>query len=124
ESLPLPGLFPCGDFGDRSLHVLDELIGVPARLGEEPLQLLAARGPELRPVRDRLLQRREELVDRALHAVELAAEEDERVPDLLQPHPLVHQRLDHVDAADRAGRIEALRAAVLALLADAAAARE
>src|SRR5438874_2060679 len=72
----------------------------------------------------RLLQRREKLVERSLHAVELPAEEDERVPDVLERHPLVHQRLDDVDAPDRARRIETLRAAMLSLLADAPAARE
>src|SRR5207248_11409804 len=120
----LPGVFPCGDFGDRALHVLDELIGVPPALGEQPVQLLAPRRAQLALVRDRLLQRREELVERSLHAVELPAEEDERVADVLEGHPLVHQRLDDVDAADRARRIEALRAAVLSLLAHPPAAGE
>src|SRR5438309_2069227 len=120
----LPGLFPCGDFGDRALHVLDELVRVLAALGEETVQLPAPRRAQLALVRDRLLQRGEELVERPLHAVQLPAEEDERVTDVLQGHPLVHERLDHVDAAHRARGIEALRAAVLALLAHAPAPRE
>src|SRR4051812_4272178 len=124
EGSSLSRLFPCGDFGDRALHVLHELIGVPAALREQPLQLLAPRGPQLGLLRDGLLQRGEELVERSLDAVELAAEEDEGVADVLQRHALVHQGLDDVDAADRAGGIEASRAAVLALLAHAPAARK
>src|SRR5438270_10549509 len=113
----LPGLFPCGDFGDRALHVLDELVRILAALGEETVQLLAPRRAQLSLVCDSLLQRGEELVERPLHAVQLPAEEDERVTDVLQGHPLVHERLDRVDAAHRARGIEALRAAVLAPLA-------
>src|SRR5256885_5148382 len=122
EALPLPGLFPCGDFGDRALHVLDELIRLLAALGEETIQLLAPRRAQLALVRDGLLQRGEELVERPLHAVELPAEEDERMPDVLQGHPLVHERLDHVDATHRARGLEALRPAVLPLRAHAPAA--
>src|SRR2546425_3895099 len=55
----LPGLFPCGDFGDRALHVLDELVRVLAALGEETVQLLAPRRAQLALVRDGLVQRGE-----------------------------------------------------------------
>src|SRR6266478_3755705 len=74
EALPLPGLFPCGDFGDCALHFLDELIGVLPAFREEPLQLPAPRRLQLLLLRDRFLQRREELVQRPLHSIQLAAE--------------------------------------------------
>src|SRR5438477_5116815 len=119
---PLPGIFPCGDFGDGAFDVLDEVGGLAAACFEEPLELLAARRLHLCLLGQRLVEGGEELVERALDAVELAAEEDERAPDVLQRHPFVHQRLDQRDAADGGGGIEPARTAVLALLADASAA--
>src|SRR5438270_13722817 len=94
---------------------------VPAVV-EHPLQLAAARRLDVDLLGDGLVERGEEVVERALDAVQLAAEEDEGVADLLESHALVHQRLDQADAARRGGRVEAARSAVLALLADAAAA--
>src|SRR5262249_15875931 len=121
---PLPGLFPCGDFGNGAFHVLDEVVGLAAALLEQPLELLAARPPPFRLLGQGLVERGEELVERALDAVELAAEEDEGAPDVLQRHPFVHQRFNQGNPADCGGGIEAARAAVLALLAHPPAARE
>src|SRR5207302_8767024 len=85
-------------------------------------QLAATRSLDVALLGDGLVERGEEVVEGALDAVQLAAEEDEGVADLLERHALVHQRLDQADAAHRGGGVEAARSAVLALRPGAAAA--
>src|SRR5437660_540752 len=117
EPLLLRFLLARGDLRDRLLEVLDELLRLAPRLVQQLLQLLASLRLQLLALGQALLQRGQKLVDAALDAVELAAEVDEAAPDLLQRQALVHQRLDEVDAAHRAGRVEAVAAAVLSFLA-------
>ena len=64
----------------------------------------------------------EDLVQAALHLVDVVLHEDEGAPDVLEGETLGHHLLDGVDPADRLDRVEALAAAVLALAAHAAAA--
>src|SRR2546422_836409 len=79
----LPGLFPCGDFGDSALHILDELVRVLAALGEETVQLLAPRRAQLALGEARL---------RELHAPRR-----EEVDDLGGGDPLRVLLLEHVE---------------------------